>query len=62
VFRSREGVNKKRSILRIKKKVEIEMIGDYRGRGRSQHMSKGKGLLGNYNECRSLYSFSNSAA
>jgi hypothetical protein len=30
VFRSREGVNKKRSVFGIKKDVEVEMIRDYR--------------------------------
>ena len=35
VFRSRETAYKKRSILRIKKEVEVKMIWDYGHRGRS---------------------------
>jgi hypothetical protein len=35
VFRSRESMNKKRSVFRIKKKVKVKMIRDYRCRGGS---------------------------
>jgi hypothetical protein len=37
MFRSRESVNKKRSVLGIKKEIKVEMIRDYRCGGGSQH-------------------------
>jgi hypothetical protein len=54
VFRSREAAYKKRSILRIKKEVEVEMIGDYRHRGRGRHGQQGRELSRDYNKCLSL--------
>jgi hypothetical protein len=41
MFRSRKGTNKKRSIFGIKKEVEVEMIRDYRCRGRSDMGKEG---------------------
>jgi hypothetical protein len=62
VFRSRENVYKKRSILRVKKEVEVKMIKDYGHRERGRHGQRGICLMKNYNEYWFLYSFSNSAA
>jgi hypothetical protein len=37
MFRSRKGADKKGSVFGIKKEVKVEMIRDYRCRGRSHH-------------------------
>jgi hypothetical protein len=60
VLGSGEGAMEKRSILGINEEIKVKMVGDNWCRGGGRH-GRGK-LSGSYSECRSLYSFSNSAA
>jgi hypothetical protein len=62
MLRPGKGAVEKRSVLGVNKEVEVEMVRDDRcGRG-SRHEWKEVSCRGDYSECRSLYSFSNSAA